>query len=549
MSRLFYLFFLISIPIFGQNLQLKISGGSTQDNNIIDSVGYNKKHLTAKLAVDEANLFLLKLSKVGYLTSTYSSTQQINDSVFEYKCDVGKRTDMIHIYIDKDYQKIAGIKDDSITLPISENENFINSILKKYESIGYALVKAKLINLKNKDNFITAQLKIEPGKKRQLNDIIINGYAKFPLGHLKNLNRLYKKKVFNIQNLEQLQKNIDQYRFVRQIKNPEILFTKDSTKIYVYVEKANTNAFDGFLGFTNDDKKNILLSGYVDLKLNNIINNGEKLVINWRSNGQEQSTFNAGIELPYIFNSPIGIKANLNIIKQDSTFQTTQTALDLGYFFNYNTRLYIGYQSSESSYIKNLNTALISDFTNTFITTNFEYLFYKNEYAMFPEKTAVNLKIGAGNRNSKFQNDTQFFANLQLKHDLYINQKNCINLKSQSFYLQSNSYIINELYRFGGINSVRGFNENTLQGNLFTSILTEYRYLVNSNLYVHSILDYGVYQDKTVNTFNKLFGVGFGFGLLTKNGLFNLVYANGTTKDQEFKLANSLVQISLKASF
>ena len=549
MSRLFYLFVLISIPIFGQNLQLKINGVNPQDNIVIDSVGYTKKHLTAKLAVDEANLFLSKLSKIGYLTSSYLSTQQINDSIFEYKCDVGKRTDMIHIYIDKDYQKIAGINDDSINLPISENENFINSILKKYESIGYALVKAKLINLKNKDNFITAQLKIEQGKKRQLNDIIINGYAKFPLGHLKNLNRLYKKKVFNIQNLEQLQKNIDQYRFVRQIKNPEILFTKDSTKIYVYVEKANTNSFDGFLGFTNDDKKNILLSGYVDLKLNNIINNGEKLAINWRSNGQKQSTFNAGIELPYIFNSPIGIKANLNIIKQDSTFQTTQTALDLGYFFNYNTRLYIGYQSSESSDIKNLNTALISDFTNTFITTNFEYLFYKNEYAMFPEKTAVNVKIGAGNRNSKFQNNSQFFANLQLKHDLYINQKNCINLKSQSFYLQSDSYIINELYRFGGINSVRGFNENILQGNLFTSILTEYRYLVNSNLYVHSILDYGIYQDKTVNTFNKLFGVGFGFGLLTKNGLFNLVYANGTTKGQQFKLANSLVQISLKAIF
>ncbi|MBC7494967.1 MAG: hypothetical protein H7221_08165, partial [Flavobacterium sp.] len=46
-----------------------------------------------------------------------------------------------------------------------------------------------------------------------------------------------------------------------------------------------------------------------------------------------------------------------------------------------------------------------------------------------------------------------------------------------------------------------------------------------------------------------LLGVGFGVGLLTKNGLFNLVYANGNAQGQEFKLANSLVQISLKASF
>lgn len=549
MSKLFYLIALISMPMFTQSLHLKISGTTPADNAVIDSVIYTKKHLTAKLVVDEANSFLSKLTKMGYLASNYSSSVQANDSVFEYKCTIGQRTASIHVFVDKEYQKIIGLKNDSVLLPVIENEKFINSIIKKYEEIGYALVKAKLINLKNKNRFITARLLVETGKKRQLNDIIINGYTKFPTGHLKNLNRLYKKKVFNSHNLEQLQKNIDQYRFVKQIKNPEILFTKDSTKIFVYLEKANTNSFDGFLGFTNDDKRNILLSGYVDLKLNNIINNGEKLSINWRSNGQEQSTFNAGIELPYIFNSPIAIKANLNIIKQDSTFQTTQTSLDLGYFFNYTTRLYIGYQSSESSDIKNLNTAQISDFTNTFITTNFEYLFFKNDNILFPEKTAANLKIGSGSRNSKFQNNNQFFVNIQLKHDFYLNEKNCINVKSQNFYLQSDTYIINELYRFGGINSVRGFNENTLQGNLFTSFLTEYRYIVSSNLYIHSILDYGLYQDKTVNTSNKLLGVGFGFGLLTKNGLFNLVYANGTAQGQEFKLANSLVQISLKALF
>lgn len=537
------------MPMFTQSLHLKISGTTSADDAVIDSVIYTKKHLTAKLVADEANSFLLKLAKMGYLASNYSSSMQANDSVFEYKCTIGQRTSSIHVFVDKEYQKIIGLKNDSVILPVIENEKFINSIVKKYEEIGYALVKAKLINLNNKDSFITARLLVEIEKKRQLNDIVVNGYSKFPTGHLKNLNRFYKKKVFNSQNLEQLQKNIDQYRFVKQIKNPEILFTKDSTKIFVYLEKANTNSFDGFLGFTNDDKKNILLSGYVDLKLNNIINNGEKLSINWRSNGQEQSTFNAGIELPYIFNSPIGMKANLNIIKQDSTFQTTQTSLDLGYFFNYTTRLYVGYQSSESSDIKNLNTAQISDFTNTFITTNFEYLFFKNNNIMFPEKTTANLKIGTGSRNSKFQNNNQFFVTVQLKHDFYLNEKNCINVKSQNFYLQSDTYIINELYRFGGINSVRGFNENTLQANLFTSLLTEYRYIVSSSLYVHSILDYGLYQDKTVNTSNKLLGVGFGFGLLTKNGLFNLVYANGTAQGQEFKLANSLVQISLKAQF
>ncbi|SNB11565.1 hypothetical protein JIP1600_20001 [Flavobacterium psychrophilum] len=44
-------------------------------------------------------------------------------------------------------------------------------------------------------------------------------------------------------------------------------------------------------------------------------------------------------------------------------------------------------------------------------------------------------------------------------------------------------------------------------------------------------------------------GLGFGLGLLTKNGLFNLIYANGSTKEQAIKLPNSIVHVSFKAKF
>lgn len=115
--------------------------------------------------------------------------------------------------------------------------------------------------------------------------------------------------------------------------------------------------------------------------------------------------------------------------------------------------------------------------------------------------------------------------------------------------MQSTNYLVNELFRFGGINSIRGFNENSLQGNLLTSILTEYRYVLSPSLYAHSIIDYGYFKDNTSNTSDTLLGLGFGIGLQTKNGLFNLIYANGSTKEQTAKLSNSIVHISLKATF
>jgi hypothetical protein len=434
-------------------------------------------------------------------------------------------------------------------LPFEEIEFLLNTVTRQLENKGYAMAKAKLSSIEKQPNFITASLSVNKEIKRSINNIVINGYPKFPKGYKKNILRLYKNKTFNQKSLEKIYTDFEKYRFVKQQKYPEILFTKDSTQIYVYLEKAKPNTFDGYLGFTNDENEKLVVSGYLDLTLNNILNSGEKIALYWKSDGQDQKTFNLSLELPYLFKSPFGMKADLNIFKQDSTFQNTRTNLEIGYYFNYNTRIYLGYQSTESSDIQNINSSTINDFESAFLTSSLEFTNFSNTDFLFPEKTNINLKIGNGNRNANSGNDNQFFVSLLAKHNFYLNPKNIIQVKTQNFYLKSNRYITNELYRFGGINSVRGFNENSLQANTITTLLTEYRYIATTNLYVHTILDYGYFNDTTTNTEENLLGLGFGFGLLTKNGLFNIIYANGSTKNQDAKLSNSIVHISFKANF
>lgn len=544
---------MISQNSFGQQLYLKIIGNNELQAKTIDSIGYIKSFNDAKGVLDETNLFSKKLSQVGFLENQLIENKKVNDSTFLYLYNIGAKTNFIHIYIGKNLAagnwNLYTVKNDTLKLPFGESEAFLNYAIKKLETEGFSMAKVQLKNLKKYSNFVCADLSITSDKKRQLNDIVINGYDKFPEGHKNNLKRLYKKRIFNQTNLDKLYKDISQFQFVKQTKYPEILFTKDSTKVFVYVEKAKSNSFDGFIGFTNNENRKLIFNGYLDLTLNNAMNSGEKLELYWKSNGQDQKTFRVGAEIPYVFKSPIGMKVQLNIFKQDSTFQNTQTAIDFGYYFNYNSRLYLGYQSAESSDIKNTNTLLLSDFTNKFYTSNFEFIAYKEDDFLFPDKSNINIKIGTGTRNSKFQSNNQFFGSLNVSHNFYFNQKNIINIKSFNYYLQSDEYITNELYRFGGINSVRGFNENSLQGNLFSSLLTEYRLVLSPSIYLHSIMDYAHFQDKTTNLNGNLLGLGFGFGLLTKNGLFNFVYANGSTKDQAIQLSNSVVHVSLKATF
>lgn len=539
-----------------QDLHLKIAGKSESETTTIDSIGYKSKHSNTKSILDETNLLSDKLSKMGYIEYELEQAQKPNDSTFLFQIKLGKRTNYIHIYIGKDSQlenlSLFENKKDTLArvMPYSEVEPFLNQTLGKLEKKGYALAQLKLVDIKNKNGHLEASLKLTLNAQRQLNDIVINGYPKFPEGHKANIRRLYRNKTFNQENLKKVYTDFEKFRFVKQTKYPEILFEKDSTKIYVYLEKTKSNTFDGFIGFGNNDQNKIKLNGYADVVLNNILNTGETVTVYWKSDGNDQKTFNAAIELPYVFKSPFGLKAQLNIFKQDSTFQNTKTALDLGYFFNYNTRLYAGYQATESSDIQNLNTASISDFKNAFFTTNFEFLNFKPDDFLFPEQTRINLKAGIGSRNSKFSKNDQFFISLDLKHNLYLNDKNSLNVKTQNYYLSSEDYIVNELYRFGGINSIRGFSENSLQATFLSAVLTEYRYVLAPGIYTHTIIDYGYFQDKTSdNNKGTLLGLGFGFGLLTKNGLFNIVYANGNTKDQPIKLSHSIIHVSFKTAF
>ena len=562
-TTLFLLFFIIGLNCSAQNFQLRLIGNSDSENKTLDSLNYNSKHKNIKSLTDEIHLTSEKLSKAGFIENRISENSKENDSTYTAKFSLGERTNSIHIYIGRNPALIDLIAldktKDTLILPYTETESFLSQTLLKLEQKGFAMAKLKLINIQKKNHSLYAELEFDSGQQRQLNSIVVkfaenNKKNNFPEGHLKQMNRKYSNNPFNQDVVRKIHDDFEKFRFVSQIKYPEILFTKDTTKVYVYMEKRKSNTFDGFIGFTNNENNKLVFNGYLDLTLENALKAGEQLSINWKSDGNNQKNFKASIDLPYLFKSPIGLKAQIYIFKQDSIFQNTKTTIDLGYFVDYNTRIYLGYQSTESSDIQNTNSSTISDYENSFLTSNLEYTKLDYFNLTFPKKTSLSLTLGTGKRTTNGLNETletqkQTYINLNAMHNFYLNKKNCININYQNYFLKSDSYIINELYRFGGMNSIRGFAENSLQANFMTAILTEYRYIVSQDLFIHSIMDYGYYEDKSTNNKGNLLGFGLGMGLKTKNGLLKLTFANAKTTSQEIKFNNTVAAINYNIKF
>lgn len=565
LSFLFLLIF--SLSISAQNFQLQTIGMSNTETKTIDSLQYISKHNNIKSLTDEINETSKKLTKIGFLENRIIENKKTNDSTYSVKFDLGKKTESIHIYIGTN-QIIRNIiasnnKNDTLIIPYSEIDFFLNQTLKKIEQKGFALAKFKLINIKKNKNILYADLNTDIDKERHLNSITTK-FSKndtgdtFPKSHLNQINRKYKNTVFNQDILKQIYNDFEKYRFISQLKYPEILLTKDTTKVYVYLEKRKSNTFDGFIGFANNENKKILFNGYLDILLENILHTGEQFSIYWKSDGNKQKTFKAEIEIPYLFESTLGLKAQIQIFKQDSIFQNTKKAIALGYLSNYNTRFYLGFQSTESSDIQNTNNSLISDFKNSYLTASLEYTKPDYNNPIFLKKSTIELTLATGKRDNNqsetiAKNSNQFYISLQAMHNFYLNRKNCINIKTQNYYLKSNNYILNELYRFGGINSIRGFTENSLQAQFTTSILTEYRYIISPALFLNTITDYCFYRDplahESQNKNKNLIGLGLGMGVQTKNGLLRITMANGNEKSQEFKFYNTTINICYNVKF
>lgn len=550
-----------------QNFQLRIIGNSASETKTIDSLKYSLKHKNLKSLNDEVNRVSEKLSKTGYIENKILENIKTEDSSYISKISLGKRIRFIHIYIGRNSELKELVttdpKSDTIVIPYEELEIYLNNSIKKLEQKGFSLAELRLKNIQNKNNTLFADLSFQTDKQRTLNSIVIktNENKKkisFPKGYLEQINRKYLNKTFNTEILKQIYNDFEKFGFVKQIKYPEILFTADTTKAYIYLEKRKSNVFDGFIGFSNNESSKLAFNGYLNITLENTLHSGELFSLYWKNDENKQKTFKTNIELPYIFKTPIGLKANLTIFKQDSTYQNTNTGIDLGYFINYNTRIYLGYQSTESSDIQNSNTEKLSDYKNSYLTSEFQYSKNDNNNSLFPKKSTISFIAGFGKRNSNNQPETesitkQFYVNLEVMHNFYLNKKNSINVKSQNYFLQSDNYIINELFRFGGINSIRGFEESSLQANFLTSILTEYRYTLSPSLYIHSIIDYGTYKDRTATEENKqktnLIALGLGLGLQTSNGLLKLVFANGKNNNNNLTFSNTMVHICYNVKF
>lgn len=548
-----------SEKLCAQNLQLEIKAEQEFSEGLLDSLQPElnfKNYLELKREVDT---LLPKFQRLGFIESTLTQLTKKNDSVYTAEFFLGNRWREIQIfYREEEFSKetleqvSSNVTDTYFVLLISEIEPTLRYLNELQTENGDSFAKLQLSNIKKiNQNKLSASLNAYNSSIRTIDNIIVKGYDKFPPSYLSYYAGIKKGKPFIQKKVIAQNELLNNLGFVKTVKSPEALFRKDSTAVYFYLEKRNNNLFDGILGFaTNEDNQKLEFNGYLNLELNNNLNYGEQLLINYKADGREQQNFRVRTTLPYLFKTPFGVTAELKIFKQDSTFATTDQQIRLNYQVNPTSSVYVGYKTYESSNLLDVIVAgsTVTDYDSRYLLAGANYRKLQSN-SFFPLKTYIGIDSEIGNRTTADSEESQFRISGQMSHIFNLNLKNSIYLGNSTSVLSSETYLTNELFRFGGINSIRGFSENSIDASLFSVLNTEYRYLLGRTTYLHSIIDLAYFENQTLNLKEELYSFGLGLGLQTEAGVFKLNIANGVSTMQNFKFSNTKIHVSLSSRF
>lgn len=528
--------------ISSQEIKLEITSKTEIEKKVLSKIDYKKEHIDTTSVYRETQKISSFLKSTGFFTNTIDSIVRKHKNYIAY-FSLNDKIDSATITVSKNhlgyFEGFKTKKDSIITIPIVDLQNVLINTSKKLDDEGKSFSKVRLKNLSIIKKTLFADLDIMLSNKRIINKVIVKGYDKFPTSFLKNYFDLERNTIFNQKRLSRISSLSKGLNFAKEIKPPEVLFTKDSTLLYIYLKKRQNNSFDGIVNFASKEDGGVLFNGNIDLQLNNILNTGEKFNLFWNSIDNERQEFKLSTQIPYIFTTKISPEITFTLYRQDSTFLTTK--FDSKLLYDINPRLKAGliYSSESSQDLEESTINNIETFKNNFIGIQLRYNKTNNDNFL-NDKLSLMISPSFGTRTSSNQNTRQLKLELSAAYLWDLNLRNSIYIKNKIGILDSNNYLFNELYRIGGPTSIRGYNEQSIFTSNFSYFNVEYRYLTSRSSYLHSITDIGFIKESQ----NTLIGLGIGYCYLNENFLIKIGIASGINNKSRFTPNNSKLLIN-----
>ena len=521
--------------------------------NTTESEKKTKKYKSYKdliLAIEDT---LVLIKKQGFYDAKVNSL--IRKDSFNYEVILNKNQMVEYIEIsnksafDENIVKILNkYTENGKLIRFKQIESVTKEITEILSEGGYPFGKVGFINYKLVNpTTIKLEMEIQYGSKRNIDKVIVKGYENFPKNFIKNIFKPGKSNSLDVDKALSLANKIDKTGFARNIKDPEILFTKDSSSLYLYIDKIRRNIFDGFLSFDTDENSGrINIEGYAKINLINTFNAGEKINFDFRSQKNQDRSLNSDVYIPYVFGSPLNLKYGLNLIQKDSSYTSNENLIDIDMIFG-NIRSGLGLQTNKSTSEEAIEN--VENFKSKLINVFSEYIILDNSDQLIPELFKISLRYGSGLKEQSGEKTNFSKYSVELHRKFNLSSKFKLQSSITRRKINSKNLVNNELLRFGGYNSIRGYDENSIFTDGYTLLKTSLNYYLNDTIYIYTIFDLANYSNEILDLDEDIYSGGLGFSSRTENGIISISYSKGNSWGNSFNLKNAKINVIFTTFF
>lgn len=436
----------------------------------------------------------------------------------------------------------------------------LKDIQAAYLNNGYPFVRLHFEDVVISGTEMSAELRVDRGQVVVWEEIHVKGDSTISQSYISSLLGIKVGDVYDESLLKKISSRVKQVSFLNEIKPHEILFTKTGSELFLYLKSNPVSSVNGVVGLQPDPvTQRISFTGELNLKLLNALRKGELLDVRWQSIRDQTQSLKARMNYPFLFKTSFGLDGTFNLYKRDTSFIELNSTIGVQYFMSHGSYIKAFYQNIQSNVLSGgLNNPTYAKLGST-ASNNYGLSYARQSLDYLPNPSRghqIVISGSAGSRSFRSSDTSDVINSLILKGEIDaelfipLAKRHVLRVANHTEFYNTEEIFQNELFRFGGLTSQRGFNEDELIASTLTTSTLEYRFLLDRNSHVFAFYDQTWYENNANSYSNdQPLGFGVGFSFSTNLGVFSISYALGKQLDNQVLLSNSKVHFGYIAYF
>ncbi|QNE40943.1 BamA/TamA family outer membrane protein [Hymenobacter sp. NBH84] len=446
-------------------------------------------------------------------------------------------------------------------------------ILAEAENQGYPFATVRLDSVELRGNEVDGRVVLDRGPVIVFDSLEVIGATKTRRNFLIKYLQIFPNQPFSQQRVEAAAQLLRQLPYLQVKAEPEVRFARGRARVYLLLADRSANQFDAIVGVLPNPnptatQNRVQLTGDVTINLRNIKGGGKQLGLQWRKVDAASQQLDAQYVHPNFFGTPLEVAGTFNLYRQNDAFLTIRPRLQVTYPTPRAGRLTVFTELRSSRLLDTLldtRTTLPDNIDSEYTNYGLSYTWNSLDDLLFPRRgvlVAVQGNVGNKRISRNPELNEELYAGLALRStqvgmsgraERYyrVGSQGVLLTRVHGEALFNQRLFLNDLYRVGGLATLRGFNEFNFYASQYAVGTAEFRQFTGNEAYVFLFVDQAYIRRDLTNDFRQDAPTGLGAGLSfrTGAGLFQFVYSVGRTRDQSFSLNASKIHFGITSRF